>query len=46
MFQPSSLDHHQVTSLYLGNYTIYETIREIKSLLFNEISFFVYKILL
>ena len=45
MFRPSSLDHHQLTSLYLGNYTMYDIICEIKSL-FNEISFFVYKILL
>jgi len=35
MFRPSFLGHHQVVSLIQGNYTI----RDIKSLLFNEISF-------
>jgi len=43
MFRPCSLNHNQVISLYRGNYTMYDTICEIKSLLFNEISFFVYK---
>jgi len=35
MFRPSSLGHHQVISLYRGNYTIYDTIFDIKSLLFK-----------
>jgi len=46
MFRLYSLGRHQVISLYRGNYTIYDTICGIKSLLFNEILFIVYKILL
>jgi len=46
VFWLSLLGHHQVIRLYRGNYTIYDTIYEIKSLLFNEILFFVCKILL
>jgi len=46
MFRPSSLGHHQAISLYPGNCTIYDRVCEIKSLLFNEVSFFVYKILI
>jgi hypothetical protein len=42
MFRLYSLGHHQVVSLYRANCTICK----IKSLLFNEISFFVYKIIL
>jgi hypothetical protein len=41
MFRLSSLGHHQVISVYRGNCTIYDTIPKIKSLLFNEISFFI-----
>jgi len=29
MFRPSSLGHHQVISLYRGDYTIYDTMCEI-----------------
>jgi len=43
MFRLSSLGHHQVISRYRGNCTIYDTVCEIKSLLLNEVSFFVYK---
>ena len=32
MFRPSSLGHHQVISLYRGNYTVYDRICELKSL--------------
>jgi hypothetical protein len=46
MFRLSSLGHHHFISFYPENYTIYDTIYEIKSFLFNEISFFVHKILL
>jgi len=46
MFRLSLLGRHQVISLYRGNYTIYDTMCEIKSLLFNEISFFVNKIII
>jgi hypothetical protein len=43
MFRFSSLSHRQVISPYRGNCTIYDTVCEIKPLLFNEFSFFVYK---
>ena len=43
MFRPSTLGHHQVTSLNRGNHTMYDTICGNMSLLFIEISFFVYK---
>lgn len=37
MFRLSSLGHHQVVSLYRGNYAIYDdTIRKIKSLFFSS----------
>jgi len=41
MFRPSSLGHHHGMRLYRGNYTIYDTMCEIKSLLFNEVCYVV-----
>jgi hypothetical protein len=39
MFRPSSVGHHQVISIIRGNYTIYDTLCNVKPLVFNEISF-------
>jgi len=38
MFRLSSLGHHQVVSLYRGNYTMYGMIQYVELLLFNETS--------
>jgi hypothetical protein len=46
MFRPFSLGHHQVISLSRGNYIMYDIMCDIKLLVINEISFFVYKTLI
>jgi hypothetical protein len=38
MLRPSSLGH-QIISIIRGNYTVYDTICNVKPLVFNEISF-------
>jgi len=43
MFRLSSLGHHQVVSLYRGNYTMYDMMQYVKFIIVQRDLVFVYK---